>query len=379
MIIKNRILFLQPLYFDPTLPNFKDKFEMLSEYFEGDVISASNKKYDGLKFGDFDYHALPYIRRGLHKYPYYLWKTISIGLKLHRRRRFDFIHCYDPLFFGLTGAILKFFTKAKLIIEINGHYDVAGFLKERSLKARLKKIVFYNLIPFCFRRADLIKFLNGEQKKGYERFITSQKVCMFHDFVATHVFDPQRSLDGRYILFLGHPFHIKGVDILIKAFNKIYDEFPDLKLKIVGHCHGGEVERDQYKKIAISAQVEILHPVFFNEAVTLIEQCTFFVLPSRTEAMGRVLIEAMAAGKAVIGSNVGGIPTLITDVYNGFLFDSQDVRDLSERMRLLLLNDPLRENMGKRNIDLVANKFSSRKYVEYFTNMIEGRDERNNN
>src|SRR3989338_9578660 len=340
---KKRILFIQPLYFDPTLPNFNDRFEMLSEYFTGDVISPSDKKYGGLRFGSFNYHALPYIRNKWIRYPYYLVKTVVLGVKLHRKTRFDFIHCCDPLFFGLTGVVLKFFTKSQLIVEVNGHYNMAGFLEKIGIKERIKRIIFRNLISFVLRRADRIKFLNERQKDEYEHLIQGKKVSIFHDFVPTHVFDPKRSKEGGYILFLGHPFHIKGVDILIRAFNAFCGEFPEIHLKIVGHCHGGEAERDHYRKLANNERIEILKPVFFNEAVGLIENCIFFVLPSRTEAMGRVLIEAMAAGKAVIGSRVGGIPELIKDLYNGFLVEPESAKELGERIRLLLLNYPLRE------------------------------------
>ena len=66
--------------------------------------------------------------------------------------------------------------------------------------------------------------------------------------------------------------------------------------------------------------------------------CSLFVLPSRTEAMGRVLLEAMACKKPIIASNVGGIPEIIKDGYNGLLFESENVDDLAEKIRLVLSN-----------------------------------------
>ena len=77
-----------------------------------------------------------------------------------------------------------------------------------------------------------------------------------------------------------------------------------------------------------------------------IGRCGIFVLPSRTEAMGRVLIEAMAAEKPRIGARVGGIPTLIADGKDGILFDPENVDDLAEKLRSLLLSDELRKKYG---------------------------------
>jgi glycosyltransferase involved in cell wall biosynthesis len=169
---------------------------------------------------------------------------------------------------------------------------------------------------------------------------------------------------------MGHPFYRKGVDVLIKAFLKVSDKFPGMKLKIVGHCPN-EQEKARYVEMAGgNARVEILNPVFYDDAVKLIQDCTFFVLPSRSEAMGRVLIEAMACGKAVIGSNVGGIPDVIKDGENGLLFNSGDVDDLAKKMDTLLSNRGLMDAMGKRGAEIVDKKFSSKRYVENFYDAV---------
>jgi L-malate glycosyltransferase len=87
--------------------------------------------------------------------------------------------------------------------------------------------------------------------------------------------------------------------------------------------------------------------------------------------MGRVLLEAMAAGVPVIGSNVGGIPSLVRDGENGFLFPSGDVNALEARLRQLLSNPALRESMGARGYEMAHGEFSEDVYVDRFVTMIE--------
>ena len=373
---KINILFIQPLFYNPTLPNFKDRFELLSDKCCGHIISISDKKYDGLKFGEFTYHALPYISNKVIRYPYYIIKNISIAIRAHKAQKFDYIHSYDPIFFGFSATLINLFIRAKVIIEVNSHLKTAPFMLKTGISIKMKKIIFMFLVKISFRNAHIIKILNRKHLEEWQALIGNKHIIMFEDFVPTHIFNSLKSHDEKYVLFLGHPFYLKGVDILIKAFLNIADKFPEYRLKIVGHCHGGEKEREEYIKMANgNRKIEIHKPVFYNEAVNLVQKCTFLVLPSRSDAMPRVLIEAMSCGKAMIGSRVGGIPDLIKHGVNGFLFESENVNDLADKMQSLLESVELREKMGKRSLELVNERYSSLKYVEKFVKMVEDLDE----
>jgi glycosyltransferase involved in cell wall biosynthesis len=68
------------------------------------------------------------------------------------------------------------------------------------------------------------------------------------------------------------------------------------------------------------------------------------LLPSDQETFGLVLIEAMAAGVAIVGSNTGGVPEIIEDGVNGFTFTPNDIKGLSEKIKTILTDHPLRKN-----------------------------------
>src|SRR3989304_61804 len=362
---KKNIFFIQPVFYRPELPNFKDRFELLSDRCCGHVVSECGKERTGLKFGEFEYHGLT-SKKGLYKHLYYASRTVLLGLKANSAKKIDFIHSYDPLTYGIAAAVIKLLTGAKMIVEVNGNLLEDGFLERKGFPHAVKRFIFKILVRISLGMSDKVKFLNREQARGWKTCFDNQCMSIFHDYVPTHVFNPAKSSDKRYILFMGHPFHRKGVDVLIKAFLKIKDKHPDVTLKIVGHCPEAK-ERKFYESLAGGcSQIEIERPVLYDEAIQLLQDCTFFVLPSRSEAMGRVLIEAMACGKPVIGSRVGGIPDIIEDGGNGFLFEPCNAEDLAFRMECLLSNPAISERMRKRSLEIVEKRFSSKRYAEKF-------------
>jgi glycosyltransferase involved in cell wall biosynthesis len=95
-----------------------------------------------------------------------------------------------------------------------------------------------------------------------------------------------------------------------------------------------------------------------------------FVLPSLNEGMGRVLVEAMAAGKAIVASDAGGIPDLIIHGHNGFLVPPKDSNRLAEAIITLLKDTHRREEMGK-NGKLLAKRYSVESMVDKIETLYE--------
>ena len=150
-----------------------------------------------------------------------------------------------------------------------------------------------------------------------------------------------------YVLGLGRLVFQKGFDLLIEAFYKA-----ELSLHLV--IAGEGPERGKLEQLAMELglrdRVKFVGRADRKMAVALFSGCRFFVTPSRLEPMGIVNLEAMALGKAVVASNVGGIPEIVVEGETGLLFPPGDVIALSERMRYLEENEYLRlrfEEAGK--------------------------------
>ena len=78
---RTNIMFVLPLFYDPTLPNFKDRFEVISERCTGHVFAPSDMKCDGARFGSFTYHGMPLVRNRAFKYVYQIARIVAVGLR----------------------------------------------------------------------------------------------------------------------------------------------------------------------------------------------------------------------------------------------------------------------------------------------------------
>jgi len=79
----------------------------------------------------------------------------------------------------------------------------------------------------------------------------------------------------------------------------------------------------------------------------LFDGCELFVLPSRHEPFGIVNMEAMASGKAIVATSVGGVPEIVRDGENGMLVPPDDPQALADAINRLLDDDPLRRRLGQ--------------------------------
>jgi len=368
---KTNILFLHPgPIYRPDLADVKDKYEILSQRFKGTILTWTTAK----KF--LDYKMVNFVLKPLLRQCGDCFTKAALalfmirqGLFLHyKKEKFQAIICYDPLSTGIIGVILKYLLGVKLIIEINGDLLHAGFLGQLSIAKKAKYFLYKILIAFSLKNADSIKLLNNKQKNFLGNLACRKHTFIYNDFVPTHYFENTVSKSVKYILFVGHPFYLKGVDILIKAFQSISCKHPDFRLKLIGY----KLEQDGRGYFNnLNAKVQFCQPRFYDKIREDFFNCYCFVLPSRTEAMGRVLLEAMSSGKPVIGARVGGIPEVIEEGKNGFLFDRENTEDLVEKLDILLSNPQLAKSMGEYGKKLVEEKFSSDKFYRYFTDMVE--------
>lgn len=97
-----------------------------------------------------------------------------------------------------------------------------------------------------------------------------------------------------------------------------------------------------------------------NDIDEILPELDIYCQPSRSEGLPLSIMEAGMAGLPVIGSNVGGIPEIVTDGFNGYLFKSEDAEDLANKLSLLINNKEIRETMGARSRERMMTNFNLR-------------------
>jgi glycosyltransferase involved in cell wall biosynthesis len=179
----------------------------------------------------------------------------------------------------------------------------------------------------------------SEHWRRYLSGLTSTPVAVIHNF-------PARALEGGpnegrvEFLFLGLFGARKGIHDLLEAVAKARGRVPGMKV----YCGGnGDVEdaRHRVAQLGISANVEILGWVSGAQKEALLRRCGIFVLPSYNEGLPMAIIEAMAAGMAIVSTPVGGIPELVDDGVNGRLVPPGDVASLAAALTELAADPEL--------------------------------------
>jgi len=173
----------------------------------------------------------------------------------------------------------------------------------------------------------------------------------------------------RVVMTAGRLHRQKGYDCLIKAIAQLQRSFPSVKLIILGE---GE-EENNLKKLAdlLDLTGKVIFAGLCPDPGTLLQTAELFVLASRWEGMPNVILEAMAAGKAVVATEVGGIPAIVVRGVTGVLVPPEDVHALSHAMKELLEDEGRAQAMGAAGRERVGQHFSIAAMVNKTENLYQ--------
>lgn len=149
---------------------------------------------------------------------------------------------------------------------------------------------------------------------------------------------------------------VKGHSYLIEAMKQVLEKAAGARLLIVGEGKCAEALRNLVRRLKIENNVSFIPNV--ADTAGILASMDLFVLPSLQEGLGLSLMEAMASGLAVIGSDVGGIKSLIRHGHNGLLVRPKDIEGLSSAILQLLADEERRISFGNRAREFIRENFS---------------------
>jgi phosphatidylinositol alpha-1,6-mannosyltransferase len=166
-----------------------------------------------------------------------------------------------------------------------------------------------------------------------------------------------------YILSMSRLVRRKGVDLAIRAFEEIVQDFPNTLLIIAGDGPLATALHALAKGLSLDNRVRFLGEVDEPTKLALLQGCEFFVMPNRPipgdmEGFGIVFLEAAMFGKAVIGGNNGGVPDAVIHGETGLLVDTSEThKAVSEGMRMLISDQVFARRLGNAGKKRVHGKF----------------------
>jgi len=238
------------------------------------------------------------------------------------------------------------------------NYDAMRYYAPYSHSRRVVNWGFFPLKSWveeeCMRRSEMVFALNNRDVK-YLRSRGFGRVVLTQNAVDTDLYRP--GPDQGFILFAGRLDPVKGVDVLLEAFEAVARE-TDLDLHIAGD---GALRShvDQWRRNSgLKSRTENLGWLRTSELAKEYSSCSFLVLPSFFETFGSVVIEAMASGKPVIASRIPGPAEVVEPSRTGFLFSPGSVKELVDCCLSLAADENLRRGMGATARRVAENRYS---------------------
>lgn len=162
---------------------------------------------------------------------------------------------------------------------------------------------------------------------------------------------------ARSVLCIAAHNEKKGIDVLLRAFARVLEKQPDLTLTLVGVGPLRTKHEELARDLGLDGNVVFQGWKSRAEVGALLRRCDLFVLPSRSEPFGIVIIEAMACGKPVVASAVGGIPEIIQQGENGILVEPENPAALADAIIRVLEDEGLRTKIGSNGVETVRKSF----------------------
>ncbi len=274
-------------------------------------------------------------------------------VRIIRSEKPDVVHTHTSKA-GILGRIAAKIARVPLIIHTpHGHVFYGHF------GPVLSKIFLWIERLFASLTDRVVVLTDGEgQDYTNLNVYPEEKIVKIHSGVDIDKFalspvsavEKKRSLglnqNGLVVGFIGWLMPIKGPMHLLKAMEDVWQVHDDTILVFIGKGDLDVDLRTEALKTSANGRVNFLG--WRSDIDEIMPLFDIFVLPSLNEGMGRVLVEAMAAGKPVVASNVGGIPDLVQHEHNGLLVPPGDEKALAAAIRQLI-NDPEKAKlMGRR-------------------------------
>jgi glycosyltransferase involved in cell wall biosynthesis len=327
------------------------KFAALREVCDAFVVAFSMDRH----FMQFHESAVFYLvpawpRSGLRQITMAVFGTV-LGFWCVFRHHARILVVQSPIEGGLVGLVVKggallIGVRVSLITESHGNFETAMFLQRKHAAAGIYRWLIPRVASAVLRNSDVARAISRSTREQVLRFAPELRIFQFVAWSDREVFyRARRSRSLAWppeILYAGVLTPLKGIDVLLEAFREIRLLGRDARLVIVGRSEEpayAATLRTRVITLGLNDRVAFIGELSQEALARHMARATVFVLPSYSEGLGRVLLEAMAVGTPVVATRVGGIPDVVEDGVTGCLVEPGDHRSLAERIGWVLGHD----------------------------------------
>lgn len=260
------------------------------------------------------------------------------------------------LFNNKPPLIIKLHTPEGIVYKLNRDPQT----KNRQLIERLEE--------WWIRRANRLVGLSKSIVNLTHNYygIRTKNISLVANPIDINTFRPANLIENKgYILYVGRLEYRKGVHILIRSIPMILKKIPQTKFIFIGSdCGMKNYLLEKIAEFEIEGSVEFIDQVPRENLISFYQQSALCVVPSLWENHPYVVLEAMACGRAVIASEVGGIPEIIKDNINGKLVPAGSVLGLADSIVTVLNDRKMQNSLGTNARKYIEEEYASERVVQ---------------
>jgi len=284
-----------------------------------------------------------------------LFETVVYVPSPHIFDRYDVIHTYGPWSYSsYLTCLLKKHSKTPVVMRA----DFSGQGYQRARRSGFWR----SLLRLQFRYADAITaFTPAEKQFLIDVGIPGEKISVIPLGINLSKFHNEasraRSASEIAIGYMGRFAPIKGAHRLVAPLSRILKEYPDVKVIFAGPRQDKKYFTRIMCEMKPNANFSYIGP---SDPLTFFAQCEIIIIPSISETAAITVKEAMAAGKAIVASNIHPINSYVQHGLSGLLIDTDE--EIYESCKRLIDDQILRTSLQKRALDQ-STEFSDREMV----------------
>jgi glycosyltransferase involved in cell wall biosynthesis len=312
--------------------------------------------------------------------------------KICRQGKVDIVATQDAVL-GFLGIMLRRKFGCRLQINAFGLEIFSDWwLGQRRLNRGYAWIMRWTL-----RRADLVR-ADATRNRAIliEKLgLKPEKVVVIPALPTQESIDQFRGADGetvrsslkenkydKIVLFVGSLDKVKNIPSLLRAAKPVLADCPQTLFVIIGSGPEKDSLEKLSRELGISQNVSFLGIIPYDELPAYCAACDVVVLPSWSEGLARILMEASLAAKPIVATDVGGAPDIVVDGETGYLVPVNDDVQLAAKVKELLQNDRKAQQMGdkgyQRADSLFDFKANTEKLIAVWQAMIQPGKDRGN-
>jgi glycosyltransferase involved in cell wall biosynthesis len=310
---------------------------------------------------------------------FFILNAIIKGSQLIRKYKIELIHVnnFAPV---VAGSVLARLFDIPIVSTIHVVFGSSspGYWKRWSSQKNISPLssiigpLFENLtikIP-----VNIIHSVSETTRKDILNVNSRTKVAVVTNGIDLTDYNKYESglVYQNYVVFIGRLVFNKNLDVVLSSFTEVRKKIPDAKLIVVGSGPMLDEWKEMALRLGIGENVVFTEYVSHEKKLDILSKTSALLLPSITEGMPIVVLEAFALSKPVLLSDIESHRDIVEDGYDGFLVPVDDINKWAEKIIFILSSKEARENIGRKARCKVENKFSMARTLEKLETLYYG-------